>query len=64
MANLIREPGYYWVKCRGVGPVTSGWIIAEYCANGFWELTGIEIDFSDSDFDHIDPSPIIREIKL
>lgn len=62
MATLVREPGYYWVSCEGSGPILGGWFIAEYCATGFWELTGIEIEFSDSDFSEIDPLPIVRNV--
>lgn len=61
MKNLPRDPGYYWVLSPDASPaVPAGWLIAEYCSTGFWELTGVEIEFSDSDFLEIDPVPIKR----
>jgi hypothetical protein len=59
----IRANGYYWVKTPDSDIIRSGWLIGEWTGatyGGFWELTGVEIEFADTDFLEIDPVPIER----
>lgn len=49
----MREQGFYWVR----DPISQEWHVA-YWYGRFWQLVGIETDFSDNDFDLIDTSPL------
>jgi hypothetical protein len=49
----MRTDGYYWVKWK------TKWIVAEY-QDGLWFLSGLTVDFDDSDFAEIDETPIVR----
>jgi hypothetical protein len=56
---MERESGYYWVKLGAssdFGYESAEWI--NEC--GFWQRTGIENDYVDSDFAEIDERRIVR----